>query len=371
MKAEDHIHALALSMVPNIGCIRAKQIIANLGSAAAFFQEKPKNLRKISGLANHKLTQALLDDVVRNAERIYEDAQHKGQQVFYYLDEAYPRRLKQIDDAPIMLFGKGNLQLNPKRSLGIVGTRNATHYGRQVTEDIVAAIKQKDISVISGLAMGIDGVAHSACVAQGVPTIGLLGHGLDLVYPYQHKRLAEDMMDLGGLLTEFPNGTKPDACNFPMRNRIVAGMVDALIVVESDVQGGSLITCNLANDYGKDVFAVPGPIYSKYSRGCHRIIANNKAHVFSGVEDFLEILDWHNSQKPIVQQMDFMKELDDQQKAVFSFIKDKKQASLDVLSVVHQIPLGQLSSLLLTMEIAGFLKTLPGKMYALSDRFAY
>ncbi len=252
-----------------------------------------------------------------------------------------------------------------------MGTRNATHYGRQVTEDIVDAIKQKEISVISGLAMGIDGVAHKTCVAQGVPTIGLLGHGLDLVYPYQHKKLSEDMMDLGGLLTEFPNGTKPDACNFPMRNRIVAGMIDALIVVESDVQGGSLITCNLANDYGKDVFAVPGPIYSKYSRGCHRIIANNKAHFFSGVEDFLEILDWHNPQKPIVQQMDFMKELDEQQKAVFSFIKDKKQASLDVLSVVHQIPLGQLSSVLLTMEIAGFLKTLPGKMYALSDRFAY
>lgn len=371
MKAEDHIHALALSMVPNIGCIRAKQIIANLGSAEAFFLEIPKNLRKISGLSNHKLNKAILDEVVANAAQIYETSQRDKQQIYYYLDDAYPRRLKQIDDAPIVLFGKGNLQLNPKRSLGIVGTRNATHYGKQVTEDIVAALTQKDITVVSGLAMGIDGVAHKACVNQSVPTIGLLGHGLDLVYPYQHKKLSDEMMDLGGLLTEFPNGTKPDACNFPMRNRIVAGMVDALIVVESDVQGGSLITCNLANDYGKDVFAVPGPIYSKYSRGCHRIIANNKAHVFSGVEDFLEILDWHNPQKPIAQQMDFMKELDEQQKAVFSFIKDKKQASLDVLSVVHQIPLGQLSSVLLTMEIAGFLKTLPGKMYALSDRFAY
>jgi DNA processing protein len=371
VKAEESLYALALSMVPNIGCIRAKQIIANLGSAEAFFKEKPKNLRKLVGLTNHKLSPVDLREVVEQAEKIISRALTEEQKIYHYLDEDYPRRLKQIDDAPIILFGKGNIQANARRTLGIVGTRNATHYGKQVTEDIVMSLKDKDITVISGLAMGIDGVAHKTCVQYSIPTIGLLGHGLDLVYPYQHKKLAEEMLLQGGLLTEFPNGTKPDACNFPMRNRIVAGMVDALIVVESDVQGGSLITCNLANDYGKDVFAVPGPIYSKYSRGCHKIIANNKAHVFSGIDDFFEILDWQNNAQPKAKQMDFLQELDEQQKAVFSFIKEKKQASVDVLSVVHQIPLGQLSNVLLTMEIAGFLKTLPGKMYALSDRFAY
>ena len=371
VKAEESIYALALSMVPNIGCIRAKQIIAQLGSAEAFFQEKPKNLKKLVGLSNHKLTHACLEKVLCDAEKIMAHALRDEQKIYHYLDEDYPRRLKQIDDAPIILFGKGNIEANARRTLGIVGTRNATHYGKQVTEDIVASLKDKDITVISGLAMGIDGVAHKSCVHAGIPTIALLGHGLDLVYPYQHKKLSEEMMALGGLLTEFPNGTKPDACNFPMRNRIVAGMVDALVVVESDTQGGSLITCNLANDYGKDVFAVPGPIYSKYSRGCHKIIGNNKAHVFSGVEDFLEIMNWNMNDKPQAKQMDFFKEFDEQQKAVFSFIKEKKQASMDVLSVVHQIPLGQLSSVLLTMEIAGFLKLLPGKMYALSDKFAY
>lgn len=371
VKAEESLYALALSMVPNIGCVRAKHIIANLSSAEAFFKEKPKNLRKLAGLANHKLNKSFLDQVVLDAEKIIESSLRDNQNTYYYLEDAYPRRLKQIDDAPILLFGKGNIQANARRTLGIVGTRNATHYGKQVTEDIVSSLKDKDVAVISGLALGIDGVAHKACVQQGTPTIGLLGHGLDLIYPYQHKALAEEMMSEGGLLTEFPNGTKPDACNFPMRNRIVAGMVDALIVVESDIQGGSLITCNLANDYGKDVFAVPGPIYSKYSRGCHKIIANNKAHVFSSMDDFFEIMNWQKAGQPTTKQMDFLQELDEQQKAVFSFIKDKKQASLDVLSVVHQIPLGQLSSVLLTMEIAGFLKTLPGKMYALSDRFAY
>jgi len=370
VKAEEHIYALALTYVPNIGCVRAKQIIANLGSAESFFKEKPKNLRKLSGLSNHKLTRSSLDNACREAERIYRSAIHENHQIFHYLENEYPRRLKQIDDAPVLLFGVGNLNLNPKRSLGIVGTRNATHYGRQVTEDLVSQIAGLDICVVSGLALGIDGIAHTTSVNHNNPTIGILGHGLDIIYPYQHKKLADEMMLNGGLLTEFPIETKPDACNFPMRNRIVAGMVDALIIVESDTHGGSLITCNLANDYAKDVYAVPGPIYSKYSRGCHKIIANHKAHIFSGVDDFLKTMEWEEK-KVLSKQTDFLKELDQQQHAVFSFIKEKKQVSVDVLSVVHQIPLGQLSGLLLTMEIAGFLKVLPGKFYALSDRFAY
>ena len=371
MKASEYLYSLALSFVPNIGCIRAKQIIAQLGSAEAFYLEKPKNLRKISGLSNHKLTRDQLDYTVKEAERILHQADRANHQILHYLDDLYPRRLKQIDDAPLILFGYGNLDLNPKRSLGIVGTRNATHYGKQVTEDIIASVKDKNITVISGLALGIDGAAHKSCVSQQIPTIGILGHGLDLLYPYQHRKLAEEMLLNGGLLTEFPVGTKPDACNFPMRNRIVAGMVDALIVVESDTHGGSLITCNLANDYGKDVFAVPGPIYSRYSKGCHKIISDNKAHVFSGTEEFLKFMNWEECAKKDAVQLNLLLEMEEQEKAVFNFIKEKKQASIDVLSVVHQIPLGQLSSILLTMEIAGFLKSLPGKFYALSDRFAY
>lgn len=357
--------------MPNIGCVRAKQIIAQLGSAEAFFTEKPKNLRRLSGLSNHKLSREQLDFSVKEAEAILNKAEKDQQKIYHYLDADYPRRLKQLDDAPLLLFGKGKLDLNPQRSLGIVGTRNATHYGRQVCEDIIASVVDKKISVVSGLALGIDGAAHKESVRNNVPTIGILGHGLDTLYPYQHRKLADDMLELGGLLTEFPNGTKPDACNFPMRNRIVAGMVDALIVIESDIQGGSLITCNLANDYGKDVFAVPGPIYSRYSRGCHKIIADNKAHVFTGAADFLKFMSWEDNNQKHAVQLSLLQEMDESEKAVFNFIREKRQVSIDVLSVVHQIPMGQLSSLLLTMEIAGFLKTLPGKFYALSDRFAY
>lgn len=371
MKSEEYVYSLALSFVPNIGCVRAKHIIAKLGSAEAFFKEKPENLRKIPGLSNHKLTRDQLGDALGEAKKIIDLSYRDNQQIYHYTDEHYPRRLKQIDNAPLVLFGKGNLQLNPKRVLGIVGTRNATSYGKQVTQDIVRALANKSITVVSGLALGIDGVAHRECISNNIPTIGLLGHGLDLVYPYQHKRLAEDMMRNGGLLTEFPNGTKPDACNFPMRNRIVAGMVDALIVVETDTQGGSLITCNLANDYGRDVFAVPGPIYSRYSRGCHKIISENKAHVFSDVEEFLFMMSWHEEERKESVQLSLLDELDEQEKAVFQFIKEKKQVSIDVLSLVHQIPMGQMSSLLLNMEISGFLKSLPGKFYSLSDRFAF
>jgi DNA processing protein len=371
LKAEEYHYSLALSFIPNVGCVRAKQIIALLGSSEAFFREKTKNLRKIPGLSNHKLSRHQLDFSIHEAARILSMAEKDGQKIFHYLESNYPRRLKQIDDAPLILFGKGNLDLNPKRSLGIVGTRNATYYGKQVTEDIIQAIANKQISVVSGLALGIDGAAHKGCIQYNVPTIGILGHGLDMLYPHQHRKLSEEMMDQGGLLSEFPNDTKPDACNFPMRNRIVAGMVDALVVVESDTQGGSLITCNLANDYGKDVFAVPGPIYSRYSRGCHKIIADNKAHIFSSAEEFLKQMSWVDDAKKQAVQLNLLQEMDENERALFNFIKDKKQVSMDVLSVVLQMPIGQLSSLLLTMEIAGFLKSLPGKLYALSDRFVY
>lgn len=371
LKAEDYIFPLALSYISGVGCIRAKQIIANLGSAEAFFKEKPKNLRKLPGLSNQKLPNVELHSAVENAEQQIQEAVNDGQQLYYYLDEAYPRRLKQIDDAPIILFGRGNMELNCRRTLGIVGTRNATHYGKQVTEDLIEAIKDKEITVISGLALGIDGVAHQSCVQANVPNIALLGHGLDLIYPYKHKRLAEKIILNGGLLTEFPMLTKPDACNFPMRNRIVAGMVDALVVVESDIKGGSLITCNLANDYGKDVFAVPGPIYSKYSSGCHKVISENKAHVFSSVSEMLKMMNWEEDIRKLPTQLDIFNTMGPEERSVFSFIRDKKQVSIDVLSVVQQMPLGKLSGILLTMEIAGFLKSLPGKRYALNDRFAY
>lgn len=371
LKAEDYIFPLALSYISGVGCVRAKQIIAHLGSAEAFFKEKPRNLRKLPGLTNQKINQESLDLALKNAEQQIQEALIDGQQLYYYLDEAYPRRLKQIDDAPIILFGRGNMELNCRRTLGIVGTRNATHYGKQVTEDLIEAIKDKEITVISGLALGIDGVAHQSCVQANVPNIALLGHGLDLVYPYKHKRLAESIVLNGGLLTEFPMRTKPDACNFPMRNRIVAGMVDALVVVESDVKGGSLITCNLANDYGKDVFAVPGPIYSKYSSGCHKVISENKAHVFSSVSEMLKMMNWEEDIRKLPTQLDIFNTMDPEERSVFSFIREKKQVSIDVLSVVQQMPLGKLSGILLTMEIAGFLKSLPGKRYALNDRFAY
>jgi DNA processing protein len=262
------------------------------------------------------------------------------------------------------------MALNTGRVVGIVGTRNATHYGRQVCEEIISSFEGKQITVVSGLALGIDGIAHKACVDNGIQTIGVLGHGLEMVYPPQHERLADQMCINGGLLTEFPYKTKPDAMNFPMRNRIVAGMCDAVIVVESDVRGGSLITCNLANDYGKEVFAIPGSVFSKYSRGCHKMIAENKASVFTGFESFMTTMNWSRPGFVENKQLELWHELQPTEQGILQFLREKKQASLDVLSVVQQIPMGQISGLLLTLEIAGFVKALPGKLYALSDRMA-
>ena len=366
MKTTDYRFPIALTLLDGIGSIKAKNLIAYLGSAEAVFTEKKSVLAQVPGVGTKMLSKSNLSQALDRADqlltRIYED----GNQVFYYLNDDYPRRLKQIEDGPVLLYGKGNLDLNPRRSVAVVGTRNATNYGKQLCYDLVSTLKGSDVTIVSGLAHGIDGVTHHLCVKENVPTIGVLGHGLDRVYPAAHKRLAKDMQLNGGLLTEYIPGTIPESQNFPMRNRIVAGMADAVIVVESDTKGGSLITCELANEYNKDVFAFPGPIYAQYSRGCNRMIAESKAHLLTSTQHFLKFMEWEEKKQP--PQLDLLKELDDNQRTIVKLLKDKGQLSIDVMSIVSQIPQGQLNGILLAMEFAGFLRALPGKMYQLSEK---
>ena len=366
MKTTDYRFPIALTLLDGIGSIKAKNLIAYLGSAEAVFTEKKSVLAQVPGVGTKMLSKSNLSQALDRADQLLTRIYEGGNHVFYYLNDDYPRRLKQIEDGPVLLYGKGNLDLNPKRSVAVVGTRNATNYGKQLCYDLVSTLKGSDVTIVSGLAHGIDGVTHHLCVKENVPTIGVLGHGLDRVYPAAHKRLAKDMQLNGGLLTEYIPGTIPESQNFPMRNRIVAGMADAVIVVESDTKGGSLITCELANDYNKDVFAFPGPIYAQYSRGCNRMIAESKAHLLTSTQHFLKFMEWEEKkQSP---QLDLLKELDDNQRTIVKLLKDKGQLSIDVMSIVSQIPQGQLNGILLAMEFAGFLRALPGKMYQLSEK---
>jgi DNA processing protein len=366
LKNETYRFPLALTLVDGIGSIKAKNLISYLGSPEAVFTERKAALLKVPGIGERTFSKKGLTAALEKADRTIETLNKTDHSIYYYLEDNYPRRLKQIEDNPILLFGKGNFDSNPKRSIAVVGTRNATPYGKQLCHDLVLSLKNSDVTIVSGLAHGIDGITHHYCVKEQIPTIGVLGHGLDRIYPAIHKGLAQKMLENGGLLTEFIPGTIPESQNFPMRNRIVAGMVDAVIVVESDIKGGSLITCELANDYNKDVFAFPGPIYAQYSRGCNRMIAESKAHLLTSTEHFLRFMNW--DAKKETTQLNFLNELDDEQRSIVQLLKEKGQTSIDVLSFISQIPQGKLSSILLTMEFAGFLRSLPGKMYQLSER---
>ena len=366
MKTTDYRFPIALTLLEGIGSIKAKNLIAYLGAAEAVFKENSAKLKHVPGIGSTIVSKQNRAQALDKADAILEQISKEQHQIYYYLNDDYPRRLKQIDDGPILLYGKGDFDPNPKRSVAVVGTRNATNYGKQLCHDLVSTLKDSEVTIVSGLAHGIDGITHHLCVKENVPTIGVLGHGLDRMYPAIHKRLAKDMQRNGGLLTEYIPGTIPESQNFPMRNRIVAGMADAVIVVESDTKGGSLITCELANDYNKDVFAFPGPIYAQYSRGCNRMIAESKAHLLTSTQHFLKFMEWEEKKQP--PQLDLLKELDDNQRTIVKLLKDKGQLSIDVMSIVSQIPQGQLNGILLAMEFAGFLRALPGKMYQLSEK---
>lgn len=368
MKTADYRFPLALTFIDGIGSIKAKNLIAYLGSAQAVFEERKVVLSKVPGIRNIRFSKKNLQNALAKAEITLEQITKENHRIFYYLEDNYPRRLKQTEDGPVFLFGKGNFDSNPPRTVAVVGTRNATSYGKQICSNLITTLQNKQITVISGLAHGIDGITHQLCVKENIPTIGVLGHGLDRIYPAAHKRLAEKMLENGGLLTEYIPGTIPDSVNFPMRNRIVAGLADAVIIVESDTKGGSLITCELANDYNKDVFAFPGSVYSQYSRGCNRIIAESKAHLLTSPEQLLTYMGWTPEKKETGEQLALSEALDHNEQLIFELLREKEKLSLDAISVISQIPRAQLSSLLLKMELSGFLQALPGKRYQLGEK---
>lgn len=282
----------------------------------------------------------------------------------FFQSEHFPARLNHCDDAPLLLFSHGNMDLNALKVVSIVGTRKASEYGKAICDELLHSFAGKNIVVVSGLAYGIDIYVHQLCVKLGIPTIGVLGHGLDRVYPSVHKNTASLMLVNGGLLTEFLPGTKPDRMNFPMRNRIVAGMCDATIVIESGEKGGSLITAELANDYNRDVFAFPGDISREYSKGCNRLIQQNKAHLITESADFFRIMGWEDSPKPAQQKL-FAGELSEDERAILGLLEGKESASVDFLSLKSGLAVHVVSTSLLNLEFNGLVKALPGKRYKL------
>lgn len=371
MAADEKIYQVALGMLPHVGGTIAKQLINYCGSAAGVFHARVHHLRRISGIGN-KIIQAIrAPEVLERAKAEVKDCYQKGIQIISYTDANFPYRLKQIYDAPIVFYYRGAADLDHLRIISIVGTRKATAYGRRVTEELIAALAPYNVVIVSGLAYGIDICAHRFALAYGIPTVGVMASGLDIIYPGVHRKDAIAMLERGGLLTEHPLGCKPDARKFPARNRLIAGLADAVIVIEAAETGGALITANMANDYDREVFAVPGSLHQHYSRGCNHLIRNHKARILTTVEDIVTMLNWDqqnfNTQKSVSQPDISEFQLEEQERKVAMLLMEYEEgASIDEISWKIQLPVHQLASVLLQLEFKGLVKVYPGKRFQIA-----
>ena len=365
---EDKLHQVALSLIPKIGPSLSRQLINYFSTPQQIFNATKGKLSKVPGVGE-KLAALIPNqkNLLSKAEKIIEDSLKKGISIHYYKEEDYPKRLTNINDAPILLYAKGNVELNPVRTIGIVGTRRATKYGLRATEEIVAQIKPHGATIISGLAYGIDVKAHDAALQQSLPTLGAMACGLDHIYPSGNRNTAMKMMETGGLVSEYPIGTVADPRLFPARNRIIAGMADALIVVEAAKKGGALISANIADSYDIPVFAVPGEIGNTYSEGCNLLIRNMKASIFTSFQDVVEALNWDiqqesKKQDPALKYADLAEH---ERKVVDVLLNNGQQMHIDQLCWQSQMNMSLLASTLLQMEFAGYIKPLPGKEFRL------
>lgn len=349
-----------------MGDTNGKKLVAYCGGVEEIFKESRKNLMKIPGISS-KIVDAIIHnkEILSRAEKEEKFIEDNQIQPLFFLDKEYPQRLKQCADGPILLYFKGNANLNYQRTVSIVGTRTPSLQGRHYCEKLITDLKQANVQIISGLAYGIDICAHKNSLKNSISTVGVLGSGLDWIYPGNHKSIAEEMLENGGLLTEFVSGTKPDRQNFPMRNRIVAGMSDVIVVVESGNKGGSLITANLGFGYNRDIAAFPGRPDDEMAKGCNALIKGNIAALIESGKDLLKIMNWEIApKKPGVQRSIFV-EFNETERILFDILKDGKLHTIDSLSVKSGLPMSKTSSALLGMEFNGIVKALPGKSYQL------
>ncbi len=360
------LYQLALSFVPDVGPKTARALLAKYPTAKDIFEAPLPDLKNIGNLNEQRVRAFRAPEVLKRAEEELDFCLRNNVSVLFMGEPEYPQRFMDCDDPAVVLYYKGNANLNASKTIAIIGTRKNTDYGQRLTEDLVEGLKEtEDILVVSGLALGIDTLAHKASVKHRIPTIGVLGHGLDRLYPHANKTLANEMTELGGLLTEFPTETKPDRQNFPVRNRVVAGISDVTVVVESDEKGGAMITAYVAHGYNREIAAFPGRTFDSRSGGPNLLIKRNIAALITGADDLLQLMNWSsNKPKKAVQRQMFVHLSPDEQ-TVFDLLKDKDAVHADELLHLSKLSNSQLASVLLQMEMQGLVKALPGKMYRL------
>ena len=363
MTEQDLFHLLALQSVEGVGDIMAKKLITHCGSAEAIFKSKTSQIAAIDGVGSILLNNLKSKSIFENAEQELHFIQSNDIKPLYFQDENYPDRLKHCIDGPVLLFTSGNIDLKNKKIISIVGTRQITSYGMEFCRKLIEDLAPLDPIIVSGFAYGVDIFAHQLAMENNLQTIGVVAHGLNQIYPKTHKKYVSKVEQNGGFMTEFWSSSNPDKENFVRRNRIVAGISEATIVIESAERGGSLITANIANDYNRDVFAVPGRTTDKYSQGCNNLIKTQKANLLTSAADLVYILNWdiESKTKPVQKQL-FVTLEPEEQKVYDHLLKNGKEV-MDMIALNCDFPIYKISGMLLNMELKGVIRPLPGKLF--------
>ncbi len=365
--SNDLLFKIALSKIPGVGAKLGKHLIAYCGGIEPIFTESLRRLHKIPGIGEKLANEISKVNPYELAEQDILYHERKNNKITFFLDEDYPLRLRHIEDAPILFYSKGNYNPHPSRTVSIVGTRKPSPYGQAICESLVNDLKPFDVQIISGLAYGIDAIAHKTANRCDIENVAIMGTGLDVIYPSVHHKLSEQIQKNGALISEYPIKMRADKENFPRRNRVIAGLADVVVVIQSASKGGSLITAEFGNQYHKDVFAFPGRVTDDTSTGCNALIKQNKAHLIESVKDIAYIMRWEkDAQAENDKQASLFIELSDEEKSIMGLLKHNEEAPIDWLHHKSEKNLSELANILLSLEFKGLVLSLPGKKYTLS-----
>lgn len=363
MNETELYYLLALQKVEGVGDIVAKKLLTHCGDAAKIFNSKASQLASIDGIGSVLISKLKDKSVFAKAEAELKYIENNEIKVSYFQDKNYPERLKHCIDGPLLLFSTGTIDFNNRKIISIVGTRKITSYGTEFCKSLISELAPLNPIIVSGFAYGVDIVAHQAAIENDLQTIGIVAHGLDQIYPSSHKKYVSKMEQNGGFMTEYWSGTNPEKENFVKRNRIVAGISEATIVIESAIKGGSLITANLANDYNRDVFAVPGRTSDKLSLGCNNLIKTQKANLLTSAADLVYILNWDIEKTTRSVQKKLFVTLENEEQKVYDYLLKSGKEILDIIALECDLPIYKISGILLNMELKGVVRPLPGKLF--------
>jgi len=364
MKEKELLYLLALQKAKGIGAINAKKLIAHIGSAEAVFTSSKQNLEKIDGIGSYTIRDLKNAENLKNAEKEHEYIISNNIKYTSFLDKDYPEKLKHCIDGPLLLFQDGNIHFEKQPIVSIVGTRQMTSYGRSFIEKLLAGIKEYNPIIVSGFAYGVDITAHKEAIKNKLQTIAILANGIDKMYPKVHKKYVAQVLENGGFYTEHWHDEEPLREYFLQRNRIIAGISDATIIIESASKGGSLVTAGIANSYDRDVFAVPGRNTDIYSQGCNNLIRTNRAALLNSAEDLVYLLNWDQKEKTnkTIQRQLFVN-LEGDEKIIYDYLLKNGKTLLDAISLECKIPIYKISGVLVNLELQGIVRPLPGKLF--------